>query len=150
MFFLLLLLFFCCFCSEIFCDLQRVSCWSLLGRKTSSEQPLAPYLHGSPIIPTIFSNAWFGASTNVCLQILQLFNPCDFLILGRISWGTVERGSLARQAVEVALPALGNRGRDQATALQARQQGQQVLVLHKTTAFRSYPCNGRLLFANSM
>ena len=66
----------------VFCDLQRVSCWSLLGRKTSSEQPLAPYLHGSPIIPTIFSNAWFGASTNVCLQILQLFNPCDFLIWG--------------------------------------------------------------------
>ena len=59
---------------------------------------------------------------------------------GRISWGTVERGSLARQAVEVALPALGNRGRDQATALQARQQGQQVLVLHKTLHLRSNSC----------
>ena len=76
----------CCYCLFLlllfgdFFYLQRVSCWSLLGRKTSSEQPLAPYLHGSPIIPTIFSNAWFGASTNVCLQILQLFNPCDFLI----------------------------------------------------------------------
>ena len=40
--------------------------------------------------------------------------------------------SLAREAVEVSLPALGHRGGDQAVALEAGKQGQQVLVLHQT------------------
>ena len=44
--------------------------------------------------------------------------------------------SLAREAVEVSLPALGHRGGDQAVAMEAGQQGQQVLVLHQTTDIR--------------
>ena len=120
-------------------NLQRVSCWSLLGRKMSSVQPLSPYLQGNPIKPTIFSSAWLGASTKVCLQILQLLSCCVFLF-SRLVSGKQFWDSLAWEAVEVALPALGDRGGDEATALEASQQGQQVLVLHKATHLRRNSC----------
>ena len=40
----------------------------------------------------------------------------------------------------MSLPALGDWGGDQGTALQAGQQGQQVLVLHKATHLRRNSC----------
>ena len=125
-------------------NLQRVSCWSLLGRKMSSVQPLSPYLQGNPIKPTIFSSAWLGASTKVCLQILQLLSCCVFLFSREVC-GNHFGFSLAREAVEVSLPALGHWGGDEATALEAGQQGQQVLVLHQAAYLRRNPWVPRVI-----